>query len=237
VIEFVKDAILSHAKQDVYRECCGLVIVFKGRYRYIPGTNLSDTPHTKFFLDPKCWIQAEDQGRVVAVVHSHIEGSLEPSDADRTGCEQTQIPWIICNPNTDEIIQIEPCGYTAPIIGRQYSYGIHDCYTLARDYLRQRDILLPDFSRVDPERAITTGEYGFTEENIRAAHGRDVAVNELQPNDFIIFQIQNSLDHCGVYVGDQRILHHVRNRLSSVDIYGGYWLKQTARCLRYDANY
>jgi len=183
------------------------------------------------------WVRAEEQGKIVAVVHSHVQGVLEPSDTDRTACEQTQVPWIICNPNTDEIIQFEPCGYVAPLVGRHYCYGIHDCYTLARDYLKQRGIPLLQFPRLEPTEAFATGQYGFNDENFKKTHLRTIDISELQPNDFIVFSMSKPYNHCGVYMGDQRIIHHLHSRLSSIDIYGGYYIKQTERCLRYDANY
>lgn len=237
MIDFVKDDIFKHAKRDPYRECCGLVIVFKGRYRYIPCRNLSELPQSNFFLDPMDWVRAEEQGKIVAVVHSHVQGVLEPSDTDRTACEQTQVPWIICNPNTDEIMQFEPCGYVAPLVGRHYCYGIHDCYTLARDYLKQKGIPLLQFPRLEPTEAFATGQYGFNDENFKKTHLRTIDISELQPNDFIVFSMSKPYNHCGVYMGDQRIIHHLHSRLSSIDIYGGYYIKQTERCLRYDANY
>jgi len=237
MIEFVKDEIFKHAKQNVYCECCGLVIVFKGRYRYIPCKNLSPLPQTMFFLDPMDWVKAEELGKIVAVVHSHVEGILEPSMADRAACEQTQIPWIICNPNTDEIIQFEPNGYVAPLVGRTYCYGIHDCYTLARDYLKEKNIPLLEFTRLEPAKAFMTGKYGFEDKNYKKTHLRPIEINELQANDFIVFSMSKPNDHCAVYIGDQRIIHHLYGRLSSIDIYGDYWIKQTERCFRYDADY
>jgi cell wall-associated NlpC family hydrolase len=35
------------------------------------------------------------------------------------------------------------------------------------------------------------------------------------------------LNHVGVYLGEQLILHHLRGRLSSTDVYGGWLQKQT----------
>ncbi len=41
------------------------------------------------------------------------------------------------------------------------------------------------------------------------------------------------LNHVGVYVGEQRLLHHVKGRLSSRDIWGGYYQKKPGRIVRY----
>jgi cell wall-associated NlpC family hydrolase len=59
----------------------------------------------------------------------------------------------------------------------------------------------------------------------------------LQAGDALLMAIDNNkLNHVGVYVGDQLILHHLRGRLSSRDLYGGWLMKCTGRRLRhYDA--
>jgi cell wall-associated NlpC family hydrolase len=41
------------------------------------------------------------------------------------------------------------------------------------------------------------------------------------------------LNHVAVYVGEQRILHHLRGRLSSRDIWGGYYQKSTGLIVRH----
>ena len=40
-------------------------------------------------------------------------------------------------------------------------------------------------------------------------------------------------NHAAVYLGDGLILHHLQGRLSSRDVYGGYWQKITTHILRY----
>ncbi|WP_043946938.1 NlpC/P60 family protein, partial [Ralstonia solanacearum] len=50
----------------------------------------------------------------------------------------------------DDVRTIEPCGYRAPLVGRQFAHGILDCYSLVADwYDRERGIYLPDFERRD----------------------------------------------------------------------------------------
>ena len=42
-------------------------------------------------------------------------------------------------------------------------------------------------------------------------------------------------NHAAIYLGDQQVLHHVQGRLSSRDVYGGYYGKSTACALRHES--
>jgi cell wall-associated NlpC family hydrolase len=61
-----------------------------------------------------------------------------------------------------------------------------------------------------------------------------VRFEDMQPGDAILMSIETSgLNHVAIYLGDQMILHHLRGRLSSRDIYGGYWINATGKVLRH----
>ncbi|MFH4263641.1 phage tail protein, partial [Acinetobacter baumannii] len=64
--------------------------------------------------------------------------------------ELHQKPWVICSyPDLDFQIY-EPCGYRAPLVGRNYFHGWQDCYALIRDfYSRELGVELMDFERKD----------------------------------------------------------------------------------------
>ncbi|STI65903.1 tail assembly protein [Escherichia coli] len=54
-----------------------------GGERYLPCVNISAEPEAYFRIAPEDWLQAEMQGEIVALVHSHPGGLPWLSEADR----------------------------------------------------------------------------------------------------------------------------------------------------------
>ena len=231
----VRASALKHAREEYPREACGLVLLRYGKLRYQPCRNLAEEAEQMFVLDPEDWQEAEDSGaQVVAVIHSHPSTPPEPSSADRAACEQWGLPWAIVNPQTGGWGHCEPSGYRAPLLGREWVWGVHDCWALVRDWYRETlGIELRDWERpatvaefnLDPMFSRCFEETGF----------RQLAdAEELKAGDLIVMAIgARTLNHIGVYVGNQQILHHLGHRLSCRDVYGGWLLESTGMRLRY----
>ncbi|MBD8531581.1 MULTISPECIES: C40 family peptidase [unclassified Massilia] len=236
------DAIRAHAEKEFPREACGLVLVVKGRERYLPCTNAAQgTEH--FVLPAEEYAAAETLGDILAVVHSHPGAPAAASQADLVSCEASGVPWHIVRvdlvdgaPAAGEMVTIEPSGYRAPLVGRQFSHGVLDCYQLIVDwYAQERSIALPQFPRADEwwndgkSDLYTEGfpQAGF----VKLADG---AVPEV--GDVILMQIRakNGVpNHAGIYIGDGLMLHHMHGRLSSRDLYGGWYQESTRAILRH----
>jgi proteasome lid subunit RPN8/RPN11 len=230
----IKEEALQHARDEFPKESCGLVAVVKGRKRYFACRNLAETPSEHFVLDPLQYAEIEDKGEIVAVIHSHPTTNHAPSQADQVACEKSLLPWHIVNPQTEQWGYCEPKGFELPYVGREFVFGLVDCYSLCRDwYKREMKLDLRDYQRRD--RFWLRGENlyldNFAKEGFRAVPQAD-----LQWGDAILMQLSSSLpNHAAIYLGDQMILHHSQGRLSSRDVYGGYYWKNTALVLRHES--
>lgn len=223
--------ISTHAKQCFPLECCGVVLIQKGKERYRPCKNVS-TGSDQFHIDPHDYAAAEETGDVIAIAHSHVNISPLPSQADLVSCEETGLPWIIVNVPVGTRHVFEPSGYEAPLIGCQFSHGVNDCYSLLRRYYqRELQITLPDFERQD--------DWWMTEadlyrENFAVAGFYEIEAAALRLHDVILMQLcAPKTNHAAVYLGDGIILHHPMNRLSGRDPFGGLWAKISTHYLRH----
>ena len=228
-----KEAALKHAKEQDPKESVGVLIVIKGKEQYYPCNNLSTYSQQCFILDPEDYVKADALGEITAIVHSHPVTPPSPSQADKVSCEQSGLKWHIVNPKTETWGYCEPTGYKPPLIGRQWVWGVTDCWSLVRDYYREnKNIILRDWERpTTPEEFIENPMF----ENCAA----DTGFAELKPEDKLqngdlLFMsiLANGLNHVAVFI-DGDVLHHLADRLSTKEPYNQWLLKCTGKRYRY----
>jgi len=226
-----KQLILDHALEGFPKEICGLLCVENGKEVYRRCKNLSKK-NNQFVMDPNDYAAACEAGTITHIVHSHCNESPKPSQADLVACEASNLPWIIVSVPTKTWMAFSPKGYKAPLIGRHYSYGVLDCYTLIRDWYKEElKIDLLDFTR-EEEGWWKTGGNMYMENIAKAGFEIVPQGAQLEKGDIIIMQIGKALvpNHAGVYLGGNKMLHHLRTQLSCRDVYDGWYLKHT-RCV------
>jgi len=229
------DDVKRHAEECMPRECCGLALLKKGRLLYQPCTNLASHAG-QFALDPKAWAEAEDDPHVtiVGVCHSHVFIPPEPSAADRTECARSGLPWLIVNVPNGDHVQLEPdANAITPLLGRVFVHGVHDCYSVIRDYYSQRlGLDIPDFERGDQWWLHGGNLYldGFEQAGFMRVDDAPRA------HDVLLMQVASPVpNHAAIMQPDGTIIQHCAGRLSSCDVYGGYWQKACTHVLRHQS--
>lgn len=222
-------AIAAHAAAEAPRECCGVVVAG----RYIPCRNAAEGLH-RFAIDPADYADAEDAGPIDLVVHSHAFEPATPSAADIAACNAGRVPWLIVNHPTGAHERLEPQSgaLPAPIEGREFVHGVHDCYALVRDWYRlHRGLLLRDYARAD--RWWDAGQNLYAD-NFAAEGFVPVSMDDLREGDALLIQERSPVvNHAGIYLSGNRILHHPSGRLSRAEVYGQYWRNRTRLVLRH----
>jgi cell wall-associated NlpC family hydrolase len=227
----------EHVEREAPREACGLAVITDEGLQYVASKNLNqgDAGCDRFTIDPATWAACEEVGRIVAVLHSHPHADANPSEADLVMCTETGISWAVMG-WPSQVVKLAHPGYIAPLIGRSFHHGILDCYTLIQDYYqRNLGILLPNYEREDewwvaapdkPAQDLYRSQFesaGFVQINGPA-----------REHDGLLMQVLSNVEnHAAVYLGDGKILHHLVDRPSTVDVYGGYWARHTRAIVRH----
>ena len=133
-----------------------------------------------------------------------------------------------------ELNILEPKKNFYPLIGREYKFGVKDCFEALRDWLASEDINIPCREPFEDDWWEKEDLNYFTEENIK--NWNHIKVEEPTKNDVLIFQVDAQIpNHCGVYLGNDIFFHHAVNRLSCRDNLYPFWIKYLVGIYRYEA--
>ena len=211
----IVQAIRKHAFAEYPRESCGLIV----NNKYLPQINVSSTPNDAFEMEHDVYLKYETLG-IDAVIHSHTNGNESPSSADMSGQLSTNLTWGLVV--TDGNYCSEPYfwGGTTPradLCGRSYHFGIHDCYSLIRDYYHEH--LNINLGEVPRDSTVLASGAGLYLDNYHRLGFHKINAMEARVGDVFLAQIaSNTVNHGGVlYSTDGRILHHLHGHLSATE--------------------
>lgn len=119
------------------------------------------------------------------------------------------------------------------LLGKQWKYGVNDCFSLVREYFKLQGIDLPDFKRpADLEICesiflLQAKAYGFVK----------VEFAMRKPGDVLIMRLGTAAPmHAAILLENEQILHQRQDSLSTAESLTAYHVKKVAAVFRYDAD-
>lgn len=219
----------AYAVTQFPNEACGFILKDGA---FFPCANISPKPRSTFIVDENEEIY--ERG-IVAFLHSHTPNepdqetgkvqpvALGPSKQDMASQMECDYPWGIseCDgENTTLPLWFGDQVPIRPLIGRVFVHGIWDCYSVIRDWHKtEYGVILPNYPRAHswwgPKEQGYEGSDIYMEFFQEAGFSR--VYREAGPivGDCFICRLKSTvLNHAGVYIGNNHILHHAANSLS-----------------------
>jgi len=209
------DKMVEHSLVQHPKEACGVLIRTRQGEEFVPINNVSNLPLESFILDPLGYAEAEDLGEVLAICHSHPDGSSRPSGADIIECNKGSIPWYIIGNEFTRVTRLVPEQVEAPLKGREFKHGMYDCYTLVCSYYKKKLGLTMGYY---PTEGINWDQEGtdFFKNNFEYEGFTTIDnLEDIREHDALLFKVFSPVvNHAAVYTGNNLILHHSLGSLS-----------------------
>jgi proteasome lid subunit RPN8/RPN11 len=227
-------AIKEHFDKQYPQEACGILAVVKGKKQWFPVTNVAEH-NDDFIMDSDEYMKIMLTTDIIGIVHNHINSSAEPGETDTQACNALGIPYYIFSYPDMDLKILQPETSCTGLYGREYKFGVKDCFEAMRDYLLDQKIQIPARALFEDSWYNKGLDY-FCPDVIKNWGGQEISLNELQENDVLIFKVQEEVNnHCGVYVGNDVFYHHAVNRLSCRESLFPFWQKYLVGAYRYVA--
>ena len=232
-MNFIED-MRQHFKNEYPREGCGILTVVKGKQKWVPCTNIAEEDN-HFIIDTKEYLKIARTSDIIGIVHSHPDESSEPSELDINNCNALGKKYYIFSYPEMDLTIVEPKINTTDLYGREYEFGVKDCFEALRDYLQTQNIEIPPRAMFVEDYWDKNIDY-FNDKTISDWQHSPVSLNEIKENDVLIFRVFSDINnHCGIYLGNDIFYHHAENRLSCRENLYPQWKKWLVGAYRYAA--
>ncbi len=222
----IHQQIKSYSLKNPKEEICGLITDKEA----LQCNNLAEDKASFYQIDPKDYLRISLKNEIRGVFHSHISTRAALSHLDILNAEKHQIKTVIYSVPEDNFLEYEPCDFKIDYVGREFSIGKMDCYSIVKEYYeKELNIFLPDFFRDGRWIKNTPDLY---ESNYCA--GGFVEVDEIKKSDLLLFKFPQYkfAHHAGIYL-DNSFLHHEEGRYSTIELYAGIYKRYTHKILRH----
>jgi proteasome lid subunit RPN8/RPN11 len=205
----VAEAAYTHAVAMFPQEAAGVI---EGG-EFVRLDNLSKTPEDDVQLDDAQLLRVAG---AELFFHSHPNGQGCPSDTDMIYQQQLGIPFVVMTLPMYDVFAFGEGLERAPLIGRGFRHGVHDCYSLIRDWYVERGIT----KLWDQPRGWEwwSKKQNLYMENFAAAGFDRIDRSETtQPGDLLLFNFNYPVPMHGAIVIDKDLILHHASGIKPVD--------------------
>lgn len=228
------DEIEEHFSHCYPAEGCGVIAVVRGKKKWFPCTNVAEADQD-FIIDSTEYLKLLKTTDIIAIVHSHPDSSSSPSASDIANCNALGKPYYIFSYPDMDLTIVNPETCYKDLFGREYKFGVSDCFEAARDYLSTVNIHIDNRAAFEDD-WWNKGLNYFSQENMEQWGFYPTPLNKIRPHDILIFKVFTEVpNHCGVYLGDEIFYHHAVNRLSCRESLYPMWAEYLVGAYRYEA--
>jgi len=233
ITEFLKE-IENHFSNNFPYEACGVLAIRKGKLNWIPCKNIAEEADN-FIMDSTEYLNIYKTADIVGIVHNHPNGTSEASETDRENCNTLGIPYYIFSYPGMDLTVLKPKQDFTELYGREYKFGVYDCFEAMRDYLSTQSINIPARIPFEDDWFNKDLDY-FCPKVIKKWGGKEVNIKNIQKNDVLTFKVRAEVaNHCGVFLGNDIFYHHAVDRLSCRESLYPFWVQYIDRVYRYEA--
>jgi proteasome lid subunit RPN8/RPN11 len=224
--------VAAHAEEHPKTEVCGLIVLRDGEELVFRTENNHPLPHGAHARIPgEAFVEAEAEGTIAAMYHSHVLDPPDPSPGDIHASERLEMPFLIYSLGWKGFRCYKPDGFVTPLIGRPFVKGEMDCWSLVSDYYAQ--ILGVEMPEQPREESWTEGAV----EEVAADIGFVVAhPKTIRSHDILLIDMPElRFPHFAVFLPNGQLLHHVDRRISGRVLYGSRYRAGTRAIFRHNS--
>lgn len=224
ITQFIKQKIKNLSLQTK-GECCGFVV----KNQVFPCKNQSQNPNHHFSISPLDYLHASYLGKIEIIYHSHAKNP-EFSEFDKLNLYNQKLRGLVYCKEKDCFNVFFPESYNNKYLGRSFEIGVSDCLSLVAEYYKNElGVILPDIQRSE-------GWYKNHPNIVRDNTPKNfvkIEFKDAQKNDLLVFDMlkNNQPCHFGIYLGNDIILHQLRNKFSVLEELTEVMKKKLSYCL------
>jgi proteasome lid subunit RPN8/RPN11 len=229
----IAKAARAHTERVYPAEAAGMV----ANGQYVELENVSATPGEEVALDDHSHLKVAADAELF--FHSHPDGLQCPSADDMLYQQQLGIPFVIQPWPEGRAFCFGDMLERAPLVGRAFRHGVHDCYAVIRDWYLAKGIK----TLWDQPRGWqwwTKGQNLYTENFAQAGFVKIEPSEATEVGDLLLFSFNYGVPMHGALVCDKDLLlnHSAgarpldHTRLSSI-VPRSRWVRHATLALRY----